>query len=67
MNARMRTEVDLLNESEIDLNECEHFLKRRTRSEIDRSKQTAIQLNKIKNRRQDSTFDYTKPYPFSRM
>ena len=26
VNARMRTEIDL-NESKIDLNECEHFLK----------------------------------------
>ena len=35
VNARMRTEIDL-NESEIDLNECEHFLKANLdQSEID--------------------------------
>ena len=36
MNGRMRTEIDQ-NESEIDLNECEHFLEANSdQSEIDR-------------------------------
>ena len=42
VDARMRTET-YLNESEIDLNECEHFLKANLRS--DRSKSKAIWMH----------------------